>query len=239
MKDDKSYLQYITPEYDEKFSAVPNIKWDPWVGKEYHKTGILILGMITLDSKDGVWDKYARNHRDTSRQIVYDTDKDKFDNGSMSQPITKMFLDGAGQNSTSEGMLEKFWRSVAFNNFVQCVVAKDSQLDALEQFKPEEIGKSKRALAATFDIIKPNFCLILGVSVADCLGLDGGTWRAEKINGTCPRVIPQNGNQPPIVGVRHTSKYFSPKEWFKFSQDDPVSKNPVANFINYLTALPA
>ena len=235
---EKNYMQHITTEYDEQFNANKDIKWDPWVGKEYHKTGVLILGMSTYVGGDAEWDNYASAHRDTSRQIVYNTAKNEFINGDLFQPVTKMFFDGVGVDASKQ-MLEKFWEAVAFNNFVQCAVPKESPLYALAQFQPEEMEKSRRALTATFDIIKPNFCLVLGVSVVDSSGLDGCITREEKINGTRPRVTPQNGNQPPIVGIRHSSDHFSPDQWLEFLQADPVSKKPVADFMDYLKRDPA
>ena len=47
-----TYEQYMTDEYDSQFRSVKELKWDPWVGKNYHKTGIFVVGMST-DQRDG------------------------------------------------------------------------------------------------------------------------------------------------------------------------------------------
>ncbi len=43
-----SYNQHITKEYDPQFKDVTELIWDPWVGKNYHETGVFILGMSAM-----------------------------------------------------------------------------------------------------------------------------------------------------------------------------------------------
>ncbi len=54
MTNQRDYMNHITTEYDKKFVACPDLKWDPWVGKNYTKTGILIMVKVpTMEMGSG------------------------------------------------------------------------------------------------------------------------------------------------------------------------------------------
>ena len=53
------YKKHMTDEYDERFKEAKDLEWYPWVGKDYHKTGVFILGMSTY-SRGSSSDKPSR-----------------------------------------------------------------------------------------------------------------------------------------------------------------------------------
>ena len=38
--------------FDEKFKAIPNLKWLPWIGERYERTGTMILGESQYENGD-------------------------------------------------------------------------------------------------------------------------------------------------------------------------------------------
>ncbi len=218
------YKEHITTEYDDRFRSVKELNWDPFVGKAYHKTGILIIGNNTnaLENEDWgpKWRDYAANHRDVSRILVFDGEM----GGDQHKPFkvtSEMFLCAAGKESNNH-TVAMFWESVAFTNFCQTTV-------------PEQYAhcgcndQSVKALSATIDILKPRLVLVWGTELWE-KGLSGYKDR-EKISRDIPRVIDK---PTPVVGMKHPSMPFPTAPWLEFLRNEPVSRKPVSDFIEYL-----
>ena len=243
------YKQYMTTEYDEQFQSVPDLKWNPWVGKNYHKTGILILGMST-DARDEGWKEAADKNANASRQIVawvnsendepFDYESDPRHTRSFKN-TTQMFIEAADGKQNNKENRAAFWELVAFNNFVQDVVKKDTQIWDVDK---EIFSRSYDALTATINIIQPKLILVWGVAVLDRIGVCG-TINVEKTNGLLgskkngarPRICAGEDGRPPMVGIQHPSALVGAnhqKEWLGFLCNEPLSKKPINDFLQHL-----
>ena len=210
-----------------------------WVGKDYQKTGIFVVGMST-DQRDGVdWTQNSNhnlgNPRNASRALaawVNNADEKPFRydggrDGVSFQNTAKIFIEGA-KAKYDEHTCAAFWGAVAFNNYYQVVVPGIG--DTPEQ---PDIEKSKRALYATIDIIKPNLVLawMNDLSVL-WLGYRPGD---KKIGRITPHVL--EPKQPayfaPIVGISHPSR-INRHACLEFLLTDSVSKKPIETLLTHL-----
>ena len=67
-----TYRDHMTEQYDSEFKAVKShgLHWYPWVGKEYHKTGIFVVGMSTDQRHGKDWTQELENPCDASRILA-------------------------------------------------------------------------------------------------------------------------------------------------------------------------
>ncbi len=230
---------HMTKKYDEQFeeAKAQGLSWYPWVGKEYNKSGILILGMSTYyieGEKD--WSPTWRNYGETdvgpSRVLItehaieQDINKGCFANTAM------MFLEGVDKGH-NENTRKMFWRAVAFTNFIQQVVASGTQVSDVDR---TVLRNSRNALQAIIKILKPKMVLVWGVTTVDG-GIDNLNRKGEeKVSAVYPRII---DDEFPIIGIEHPSKYFGRGEWLEFLRTDPASKQPVEDFLQYLKQQPS
>ena len=222
-----TYRDNMTEQYDSQFGAVENLAWYPWVGKNYHKTGIFILGMSTDTRGGGDWTKKpgpSLTSRDASRTFF---DFDTQGEHKSFEVTSKMFLAGADKEHNNHTR-EMFWSSVAFNNFLPKAIAPNQRIwDVSEELREE----GRKALHATTKIIKPKLVVVWGVETTDALDAEKCD---EKINDTRPRFSNQT---PPIVGIKHpsgTGRGFDSDKWFEFLRSHPLSKDPIENFLQHL-----
>ncbi len=234
------YAQHMTTEYDARFEAAGDLLWNPWVGRDYHKTGILILG-ISTDMRGGTEDwtlnlaKNGLSARDASRSLVawvHKADETPFqyrDSSKSFKMTAKMFIEGAGAQY-DEHTCAVFWELVAFNNYYQVVVAEIG--NESKQTTPADKDRAKRALDASIDIIKPTLVLAWTTEIWD-LGLAEHEYMTcnEKIGRSWPRFSKLT---PPIAGMQHPSRAFSPTAWLEFLRTHPKSKQPVGELLEAL-----
>ena len=224
---------HMTKKYDEQFgeAKAQGLSWYPWVGKEYNKSEILILGMSTYYKEGEDWSPTWRNYGETdagpSRVLItqhaieHDTNKGCFAN------TAKMFLEGA-EKEHNENTRKTFWQAVAFTNFVQQVVASGTQVGDVDG---TVLRNSRNALHAIIKTLKPKLVLVWGVTTVD-VGIDNLSREGEeKINTVSPKII---DGESPIIGIRHPSSYFGRGEWLNFLRTDPASKQPVEDFLQHL-----
>ncbi len=225
-----SYEQNMSDKYDSEFSEAIDphgLQWYPWVGKDYHKTGIFILGMSTDTRDGGDWTQEIESpltSRDASR-VYFDFDNE--DEHKPFQSTSEMFLAGAGKEH-DERTREIFWSSVAFNNFFQKALEPGQQVWEVSEELREE---GRKAFHATTKIIQPKLVVVWGVETTDAIGAEKCD---EYINGANPRFSNQ---MPPIVGIKHpsgTGQGFDSDKWFDFLRSHPISKNPIENFLQHL-----
>lgn len=228
-----TYEQYMSTEFDTKFCEAEDLTWYPWVGKNYHKTGILILGVSTHKDENG--DDWTRDLGHVASRTFFDFGEYPTEHKPF-RTISEMFLDGAGIDYKKR-TCEKFWSSVAFNNYYQVAVEESGA-------KPEneaDIESAKRAFYQTVAIIKPKLCIAWSTSI-DQFGVEEERKHYEKIRGAYPRF---SKNPCLIVGVKHPSWWSLPNageearkrnhaEWFDFLSADQETKQPITNLINHL-----
>ena len=232
-----TYEQYMTDEYDSQFRSVKELKWDPWVGKNYHKTGIFVVGMST-DQRDGDWTQYIKppkTPRDSSRILVtwnnseelFHYDKD----GRSFQKMAHIFTDEAGWNR-GVGAYAAFWQSVAFTNFFQVVV---EGMGAWPENK--EIQDSKRAFYRACEIIRPKLVLFWENDISFLWA--GHRSCQRKIGRVTPQIIEPEylAYYPPIVGIGHPAR-MNQSDCRDFLRSERVSKKPIRNLLNHLKQSP-
>lgn len=221
----------MTTDYDDAFKAAQarGLKWYPWVGANYDKADakIFIVGMSTYYKEGEEWsDEWVacgENSHNPNRVLIIehgieaDTKKGCFAN------TTMLFLDDLNPDTRAT-----FWKSVAFSNLVQKVVKPGEQVDEAEHQIRRE---SRDAFHAVVDIIKPDMVLVWGVDTLND-GIDSINRQVDKmVSRAYPRII---DGDPPVVGLRHPSMYFSPRECRDFLLEEPVSEKVVKRFIDYL-----
>ena len=222
----KSTEARMTKKHDAKFKQAKSqgLNWYPWVGKNYHKTKILILGLSThRNDKGHDWTK-AYGHNASRTFFSFDKGHKPFDTTS------KLFLEGAGFDDLNLATHSAFWESVAFNNYYQIAVRTSGATPEND----DDIEKAKSAFAATVEIIKPELVVVWGVSLVDRMGLPNVKNRKKKVGSTYPRVAAKEGKLPCIIGTKHPSWAFPRSQWLNFLRTESHSKTQVKNFITYL-----
>lgn len=205
--------------YDSLFDKVDDLVHYPWIGDKYSKAPLklLILGdsHYTVD-KNGhfcqeEFDKCITDLRYT-REILNDA-VGTTDIWSMFKGLYDLF------GITPYEAEEKFWRKIAFYNFVQTPMKQSNAKPSDDDFR-----KAWYCFMDVIDIIKPDICLFIGIRgwrsngyinlenrgkvalVYDTIKISRSTpWKAsiETINGVKTKAI----------AIHHTSQGFSPIEW--------------------------
>ena len=232
-----TYKQYMTDEYDEDFEKVKELKWHPWVGKDYHKTGIFVVGMSTDKRDGGDWTqnpKYNLGHpRNASRALIAnvntDTDEPFKGTGRGYGPFGRMantFIDGVGVTH-DENAYGVFSKAIAFNNFFQVTV------ETIGAWPQNEVAASKQAFYRTCEIIKPKLVLFWENDISFLW--PGHRVGEKQIGRVTPQVFEPDcvAACQPIVGIGHASR-MKQSDCLEFLRDDPASKDPIKNFLKHL-----
>ena len=199
----RGYSAYDIDDYDEDF-AKAEIKWYPWVGKDYEETEILFLGDRIAIENGNDWTQDFDS--EPNRELVYKYGiKSERETGFFAR-TTQMFLEGASQREFTREARQAFWESVAFVNFCQCPVEKN------ETECPDEcIEESNKSLDAIFDILSPQLCIVLSTELEKYGFQD--IKECEKIDGDIPRYT----NPPCLaVGIKCPSTAASHSDWLNY-----------------------
>ena len=199
----RGYSRHDIDKYDQDFEDA-EIRWYPWVGKDYRETEILFLGdRITIEDGDDWTQDFGV---DPNRELVYENGiKSERETGFFAR-TTQMFLEGASEREFTKEARQIFWESVAFINFCQCPVGEN------ETECPDECwDKSYDALNAIFDILTPRLCIVLSTQLGE-YGFPNIT-DCEKIDGDIPRYT-----TPPLlaVGIKCPSTAASRSDWLSY-----------------------
>jgi len=212
-----NHLDYITTEYDAEFAKIPDLKWDPAVGKNYRQTRMMIMGTHTS------WSGQDDN-RDTTREIVFH-DEEEY---KAFKVTVQMFLEEAGLEYNEQNR-HLFWSSVAFNNFLQGAVSDNLDYDDKEV--DDMAPASASAYLATVEIIKPDLVVFWSNDLEKYQLAGERFGKYPKIGGKAPRVALEN---PPIVGIFHPAMQFPRSEWMDFLKTCEHSKPHIERFLAYL-----
>ena len=230
----KSTEAHMTKKHDAKFKQAKSqgLNWYPWVGKNYHKTKILILGLSTHrdETGDETSEDWTDNYGHNASRTFFSFDNNECYGYKPFYTTSKLFLKGAGINELNLATHSAFWESVAFNNYYQIAVRTSGATPEND----DDIEKAKSAFAATVEIIKPELVVVWGVSLVDRMGLPNVKNRKKKVGSTYPRVAAKEGEFPCIIGTKHPSWAFPRSQWLNFLRTESHSKIQVKNFITYL-----
>ena len=219
----------IDDTYDPKFLKVPEIRWDPWVGKHYEDTKILILGHTTSTEGGEETEDWVKKLKDPDFRHIDRSWIDTHGIKRAKKPFLRtanIFLQEIGKSVEDPKARQLFWRSVAFSNYCQCPVAKwNSECGCHDT--------SREALTRRIEILEPRLC-IAWTTELEKFGLENIQKHSNKINGSYPRfAITSYGL---IVGIRHPSMSFTSSNWMDYFRDDspPECKSAVSDFLEHL-----
>lgn len=207
-------------KYDERFKSINGLKWLPWVGKNYDKTGVLIVaeshyGGETEFEADGS----DNTDEDFTREAFV---KEHVKGKNWKMPNYLMRIICGGGFSDKDEQRKEFWENVAFYNHVQ----KLMRLATRQRPSKEDFRNGWDVFSEVVKILKPDYCLFIGLTASYSfnikmkekgLSYEPVFWM-EKINRACPRrfSLTVDGHKTEIIGIRHTSGRISPNKWHDF-----------------------
>ena len=109
-------------KYDERFKSINGLKWLPWVGKNYDKTGVLIIAEshyggdteFEADGSDNTKEDFTR------KAFVKRHAEEGVDMWKMPNNLMRIICGGG----FSDEQRKEFWENVAFYNHVQRLMRK-------------------------------------------------------------------------------------------------------------------
>lgn len=205
---------------DAQLSEIEHLTWLPWIGSDYFNNTIderiLILGESHYDANPATY-RQTMNNRLFTRAILSEYGIGDDSKGTpFFNNIQKAFQGADGTKPS------KFWKNVAFYNFVQ---------KAMEQIKHRptsgDFYKAWKVFPQIIEVLKPSVCVFIGVSASYQLGnmLENEDYRSvewtwgEKIGrskGRHTTVMNRNGEQTKLIFIRHTSAFFTSEKWHQF-----------------------
>lgn len=203
-----TYKQYMTQEFDMQFGKAKSFRWYPWVGDEYSKTGIFVLGHTTRwDCSDPSVSRQLVAWENPKTGKIFDYENTDRKYARSFKLFSDMFLN---ENKCDRA---KFWRSVAFNNFCQCPV--NGIYDSCGCLEDSILAYRK-----TIDILAPKMILVWGMKSIYHITAENDVVKCEMINGAYPRVVL---GKTPIVCIQHPSR-ISGADWLNFLRHESPSK---------------
>lgn len=206
-------------KYDERFKSINGLKWLPWVGKNYDKTGVLI---IAESHYGGETEFEADGSDNTKEDFTREAFVKRHANGENMWKMPNNLMRAVWQGDCSVGNRKIFWENVAFYNQVQ----KLMELATWQRPSDEDFRNGWDVFPEVVKILKPDYCLFVGLKASDWFnkkmqekGLSyEPVYKMEKINGVRPRrfTLTVDGHRTEITGIKHTSGYFSWKKWYDF-----------------------
>jgi hypothetical protein len=221
----EQYIDLIDTTLDSKFSAVPNLRWTPWVGKRFQKKispKLLIVGESHYakardnETIEEVQEKEERN-KELTREVIWEC------------PISKDWknptLDKVGRIFVGDGNYKRrdFWQDVAFYNFVQRMV---HYVEPPERPSENDFTSGWVVFYDVLRIVKPDYCVFLGSQARHTfwssmkrLGIEFADQKRSEQIGRCwsyRAEIILAGRSVPIVFIQHPGKYFSSPAWHDY-----------------------
>ena len=205
-------------KYDERFKSINGLKWLPWVGKNYDKTGVLI---IAESHYGGETEFEADGSDNTDEDFTREAFVKRHADGVNMWKMPNNLMRAVWQGDCSVGNRKIFWENVAFYNHVQ----KLMELATWQRPSDEDFRNGWDVFPEVVKILKPDYCLFVGLqafkSFGDKMQEKGLSFEGkgfEKINRVWPRryTLTVDGHKTEITGIKHTSRYFSWKKWYDF-----------------------
>ncbi len=217
--------------YDADFNSIKRLNWLPWVGDNFDKTKILILGDSHYDDNDG-WLIYNNATREFVKNQGLNSHKPEFQKRQFFNQIEKMALD---QPQTSYEDRMNFWNSVIFLNLVQRLLPS-------RQERPTDIDfdESWESFLEVATLLKPKYCIKLGI---DGIGRLGNylnevqtDWKRDDVQEFYKKPyainLTNHDHKMKIIFINHPtgSRSFKIEEWTKFIKKEiPDLKKLIAD----------
>ncbi|MFC6269462.1 hypothetical protein [Frigoriflavimonas asaccharolytica] len=221
----------INTQKDPIFKKYPNLKWLPWIGKDYFENDEKLLIIAESQYAQGeTKEQYENdlalvNNPNFTRNAVQQT---QIENHYKHLALDN-FLKAVFGNSTINK--EKLWQEIAFYNFVQRTMDYSSfDGNKYEQPTIADFDEGWKVFADVIKILKPTDCIFIGVTAAtsfermmDALNIQR-TERIyqDKINSAKPATtsVIIDGLKTNISFIKHSSAYFSPESWRPFLMEN-------------------
>jgi len=233
---------YLNENFDEQFKNVPNLKYLPWVGKEYLKgfnnNKILVVAESVYNWEEDAESKKEVdeiiNRNDFARIVAFEhglyfkAEKPSLWDSKIARGIERAVF---GKVDLSEDEKLCFWTSIVFHEFVQRPMSGRDEKPIKNDFK---IGAD--VLFDIIHILEPNICLFFGTDyqkikpISDKFGLElEYPWDA--MNGGQPNAMNVFKHNPNVktsfIFVKHPSSYFSWEQWHEYINDLIIEVNKI------------
>lgn len=215
-------IKLMDKSKDSEFKKITELKWLPFIGKKYFDSDkkIMIIGEshYRKDNQTSIeWNNKPTFTRDIHSMIALGKKDDQ----------TKVFyyLNRALFRNDSKIDTKVLWAKLAFYNFVQ-----SSMHTRKSRPNENDYLKGWSNYFKLLPILKPDFCLFIGVQASDYLekAIKKSEFKinefkkSEKINGTFPREVTienPKGKEIKLLFIKHTSNFFSWDEWNVFMKN--------------------
>lgn len=208
--------------YIKKYcDAVPDsvLRWYPWVGKNYDRTRVLVVGESHYANSEEKLERYLANKESTINVI-----KDLIGGAQWAQ-------DNRTFNNFSKAIVgdavciqEVLWNNLAYYNFVQ----RPMNYTYPNREKPtkQDFAEGCETFKQVISILKPSICIFIGVNASwpvigsfegkniNCsYAVDG------KLNGINLRPVAKVNmpyGQTRLVFTKHSSHHYVWKDWHRY-----------------------
>lgn len=229
IKTDKDYMQeklklYADFSLDETIlNQINDLNYLPWLGIDFNKNKTLIVGESFY-----LWEENVRNQKEIEEEVK---DKNFLRKALSSQGlllvkdkkkhvfyrnIERLFF---GVKNISQESRIKFWKSVAFHQFVQSPMKNNKERPTDNQYE-----KGATLLKEVCDFLEVKHCVFLGSDYSKFKLIKESyksenfiTQKKEAIGNMKGRICIAKSNDKEIIFtfVRHPSAFFSWKKWHK------------------------
>jgi len=218
---------FIDNQFDEKFKNIKEIKWKPWIGKNYiknDKTKLLILGEshYLWEGEDEAFE--ILNSSNFTRAFIKDSGlyfDSKYTGNTNTHIIRNTERVLYNQKNVSDDLKGNLWYSVAYMVNVQRILKSINERPSCG-----DLVEGWKSIFKVINLIKPDYILSLGVQSANCLkeAINDTDFKlinfetGDKIGNVYSRKakIKIENNEIPIIFIQHPSSYFSWINWSDF-----------------------
>ena len=222
------FKEHLFTGFDSKISEIPSLKWLPWIGQNYFNTKIVVLGESQYE--DG--DEWQENNRDATRILI--GNRFSGTKGKIFTNVERVLL--SSDNPTLEEK-NKFWKSVAYWNLVQRLMASIK-----ERPSDKDFDDGWATFLFLVEILRPATCIVLGKGSCGRLGYylnnNETNWErniAEFYSNEKIINLSKGDHKLKLIFINHPSgsRGFKYNLWAKLiSENEPSLRHLLTNAIN-------
>lgn len=198
--------------YDADFAAISELSWLPWVGSNYGMNPKLLLIGESHYYRGNQKSLYEID-KNATREAIEESAIEEYWKVNTYKNLNKLL------SGNEDGNNKQAWSKVSYHNICQRILAigeRPNHLDYIEGWK---------FLFKVLEILEPDVCISIGVEAYNHLEESINTddvkleylRKGENISGTYAReAMIRLDKNIKMIGIKHTGKYFSWKEWYEF-----------------------